>query len=151
MTLGRMLQMAALRPGERVLDVGGGSGYGAALMDDMGAKVIVLESDLGAAATARAELSGRPNVRVVEGPLSDAPASLGPFDLIIMEGAFEITPEALLARLADSGRLIGIDASTKAPQAVIYEKVDGALSWRSLFDAYGETLDGFQPGVSFAF
>jgi protein-L-isoaspartate(D-aspartate) O-methyltransferase len=151
MNLGRMLQAAALKPGECVLDVGGGSGYGAAVMDDMGAKVVVLESDAGAAATARAELSGRPNVRVVEGSLSDAPAGLGPFDLIIMEGAFEITPQALLARLADSGRLVGIDASTKAPQAVIFEKVDGALSWRPLFDAYADPLDGFQPGVSFAF
>ena len=42
-TLARMLQAAEVGPGERALDVGGGSGYGAALLDAMGAKVVALE------------------------------------------------------------------------------------------------------------
>ena len=45
LTLARMLQAAAVNAGERALDVGGGSGYGAALLDAMGAKVVALESD----------------------------------------------------------------------------------------------------------
>ena len=43
LTLARMLQAAAVMPGERVLDVGGGSGYGAAVLAAMGAKVAALE------------------------------------------------------------------------------------------------------------
>src|SRR5271157_4663406 len=50
LTLARMVQAAGVKAGDRALDVGGGSGYGAALLNFMGAKVVALESDPGAAA-----------------------------------------------------------------------------------------------------
>ena len=127
-TLARMLQAAAVVPGDRALDVGGGSGYCAALLDAMGAKVVMLESDSGAAAAARAELKGRANVVVVEGSLERGAADRAPFDLIVVEGAFAVSPDSLLALLADPGRLVGIDASREPPQAVLYEKIGAALS-----------------------
>ncbi len=151
LTLARMLQAATVAPGDRALDVGGGSGYGAALLDAMGAKVVMLESDPGAAASARAELEGRPNVVVVQGPLERGAEGRGPFDLIVVEGAFGVPPDSLLALLADPGRLVGIDASNDPPQAILYEKTGRALSRRALFEIGADLLDGFQPGVSFAF
>jgi protein-L-isoaspartate(D-aspartate) O-methyltransferase len=150
-TLARMLQAAAVVPGDRALDVAGGSGYCAALLDAMGAKVVMLESDSGAAAAARTELKGRANVVVVEGSLERGAADRAPFDLVVVEGAFGVSPDNLLALLADPGRLVGIDASREPPQAVLYEKFGGALSRRPLFEAHADLLDGFQPGVSFAF
>jgi protein-L-isoaspartate(D-aspartate) O-methyltransferase len=150
LTLARMLQAAMVVPGDRALDVGGGSGYCAALLGAVGAKVVMLESDLGAAAAARAELKGRANIVVVEGSL-DRAADRGPFDLIVVEGAFAISPNSLLAILADPGRLVGVDASREPSQAVLYEKIGAALSRRTLFETAADTLDGFQPGVSFAF
>jgi protein-L-isoaspartate(D-aspartate) O-methyltransferase len=146
-----MLQAAAVKGGDRTLDVGGGSGYGAALLDFMGAKVVALESDAGAGAAAREELAGRPNVEVVEGPLEAGAARFGPFDLIVVEGAFRICPKALLSQLADGGRLVGIDASGGSSQAALFEKRGEALSRRALFETTADTLDGFQPGVSFTF
>ena len=95
LTLARMLQAAAIKAGDRALDVGGGSGYSATLLDLMGAKVVALELDAGAAAAAREELAGRPNVEVVEGPLDAGASHLGPFDVIIVEGAFRICPKAV--------------------------------------------------------
>jgi protein-L-isoaspartate(D-aspartate) O-methyltransferase len=151
LTLARMLQAAAVKAGERTLDVGGGSGYGAALLDFMGAEVIALESDTGAAGAARQELAGRAKVSVVEGALDAGAADLAPFDVIVVEGAFRVEPMALLAQLADGGRLVGIDATRGASQAALYEKRGNALSRRALFEAAADTLDGFQPGVSFAF
>ena len=150
LTLARMLQAAMVVPGDRALDVGGGCGYCAALLDAVGAKVVMLESDLGAAAAARAELKGRANIVVVEGSL-DRAADRGPFDLIVVEGAFAISPNSLLAILADPGRLVGVDASREPSQAVLYEKIGAALSRRTLFETAADTLDGFQPGVSFVF
>jgi|SRR5271154_2275628 protein-L-isoaspartate(D-aspartate) O-methyltransferase len=150
LTLARMLQAAMVVPGDRALDVGGGSGYCAALLGAVGAKVVMLESDLGAAAAARAELKGRANIVVVEGSL-DRAADRGPFDLIVVEGAFAISPNSLLAILADPGRLVGVDASREPSQAVLYEKIGAALSRRTLFETAADTLDGFQPGVSFVF
>jgi protein-L-isoaspartate(D-aspartate) O-methyltransferase len=147
-SIARMLQAAAVKGGDRTLDVGGGSGYGAALLDFMGAKVVALESDAGAGAAAREELAGRPNVEVVEGPLEAGAARFGPFDVIVVEGAFRICPKA---QLADGGRLVGIDASGGSSQAALFEKRGEALSRRALFETTADTLDGFQPGVSFTF
>jgi protein-L-isoaspartate(D-aspartate) O-methyltransferase len=151
LTLARMLQAAMAVPGDRVLDVGGGSGYGAALLAAMGAKVVMLESDLGAAAAARVEFKSRANIVVVDGPLDRGAPDRGPFDLIVVEGAFAVSPDGLLALLADPGRLVGVDASTAPPQAVLYEKIGAALGRRALFEAGADILDGFQPRVSFAF
>ncbi len=151
LTLARMLQAASVKAGDRALDVGGGSGYGAAILDAMGAKVVALESDPGAAAAAREALTGQENVTVVEGALDAGAERLGPFDVIVVEGAFRVSPEALLAQLADGGRLVGIDATMGAPQAALYEKRGGAVSRRALFETNADTLDGFQPDVSFAF
>ncbi len=151
LTLARMLQAAAVNPGDRALDVGGGSGYGAALLNGMGAKVVALESDAGAAAAAQAVLGDPPNIAVIVGPLDKGAAQLGPFDLIVVEGAFQVFPDGLVALLADPGRLVGIDASTDASQVVLYEKSGGALSRRTLFETRADSLDGFQPAAGFAF
>ena len=151
MILARLLQAATVVPGDRALDVAGGSGYGAAILVAMGAKVVLLESDVGAAEAAKAELHGRGNATVVIGPLASGAAALGPFDLIVVEGAFGVFPDSLTGLLADPGRLVGVDASLEPSQAVIYEKAGGAISRRALFETKTDLLDGFQPGVSFAF
>ncbi len=151
MVLARMLQAAAVVPSDRVLDVAGGSGYGAALLASMGATVILLESDSGAAEAAKSELHNRASITVVVGPLDSGAAALGPFDLIVVEGAFGAYPDSLIALLADPGRLVGVDSSSEPSQAVIYEKNGGGLSRRALFETKTEILDGFAPRVSFAF
>ncbi len=151
LTLARMIQAAGVNAGDRVLDVGGGSGYGAAILAAMGAKVVALESDPGAVGAAKAELSELPKVTVAQGALEAGAESLGPFDVIVVEGAFRVSPDALIAQLADGGRLVGIDATMGASQAALYEKRGNAISRRALFEIAADTLDGFQPGVSFAF
>ena len=138
MVLARMFQAASVVPTDRVLDVGGGSGYGAALL-------------AAAAEAAKSELHNRASVTVVVGPLESGAAALGPFDLVVVEGAFGVYPESLIALMADPGRLVGVDSSSEPSQAVIYEKNGGGLSRRALFETRTEILDGFRPRVSFAF
>jgi protein-L-isoaspartate(D-aspartate) O-methyltransferase len=149
MVLARMFQAATVAAGDRALDVAGGSGYGAALLAAMGAKVVLLESDAGAAEAAKAELHN--HVNVIAGPLDSGAAALGPFDLIVVEGAFGVLPDRLIGLLADPGRLVGIDASSDSSQAVVYEKNGGGISRRVLFETKADLLDGFRPEVSFAF
>jgi protein-L-isoaspartate(D-aspartate) O-methyltransferase len=151
MVLARMLQAVSVVPSDRALDVGGGSGYGAAILAAIGAKVVVLESDTGAAETAKSHFHNDVNVNVVVGPLDSGAAALGPFDLIVVEGAFGVFPDRLVGLLADPGRLVGIDASSEPSQAVVYEKNGGGISRRVLFETRAEILDGFKPEVSFAF
>jgi protein-L-isoaspartate(D-aspartate) O-methyltransferase len=149
MVLARMLQAVTVAAGDRALDVGGGSGYGAAILAAMGAKVILLESDAGAAEAAKAELHN--HVNVIAGPLDSGAAALGPFDLIVVEGALGVFPERLIGLLADPGRLVGIDASSALSQAAVYEKNGGGISRRVLFETKANLLDGFKPEVNFAF
>jgi protein-L-isoaspartate(D-aspartate) O-methyltransferase len=149
--LARMLQAAKVVAGDRALDVAGGSGYGAAILAAMGAKVVLLESDAGAAEAAKAELHNSVNVSVVVGPLDSGAAALGPFDLVVVEGAFGVFPDRLIGLLADPGRLVGVDSSSEPSQAVVYEKIGGGISRRALFETKADLLDGFKPGVSFAF
>jgi protein-L-isoaspartate(D-aspartate) O-methyltransferase len=149
MVLARMFQAVTVATGDRALDVAGGSGYGAALLAAMGAKVVLLESDAGAAEAAKAELHN--NVNVIAGPLDSGAAALGPFDLIVVEGAFGVLPDRLIGLLADPGRLVGIDASSDSSQAAVYEKNGGGISRRVLFETKADVLDGFKPEVSFAF
>jgi protein-L-isoaspartate(D-aspartate) O-methyltransferase len=149
-TLARLIQAANVSRGDRALDVGGGSGYGAAILQAMGANVVALESDAGAVGAARKALAGS-LVEGIEGALDRGSQAHAPFDVIVVEGAFRIAPKALLAQLADGGRLVGIDAIMGAPQAVLYEKKGGAISRRALFESAADTLDGFQPEASFVF
>ncbi len=150
-TLARMLQAATVVAVDRALDVAGGSGYGAEILDRMGAKVVLLELDIGAAEAAKTELRGRANVAVVVRALDGGAADLAPFDLIVVEGAFGRYPDSLLALLADPGRLVGVDASSDPSQAVLYEKSGGAVGRRALFETKADLLDGFHAPVSFTF
>jgi protein-L-isoaspartate(D-aspartate) O-methyltransferase len=149
MVLARMLQAVTVTAGDRALDVAGGSGYGAALLVAMGAKVVLLESDAGAAEAAKVEL--HEHVNVVAGPLDSGASALGPFDLIVVEGAFGVVPDGLIGLLANPGRLVGVDASSASSQAVVYEKNGGGISRRVLFETKADVLDDFRPQASFAF
>lgn len=150
-TLALLLQAAAIAPGERVLDVGGGSGYSAALLQHMGAAVIAIESDREAVRFAREALAGRAGVEVVEGDLAEGLPAKGPFDVILINGAFETTPNALLSQLAKGGRLVGIDARSGSPRGVIMDKSAAGYSERSLFDAAADVLAAFRRAPSFSF
>jgi protein-L-isoaspartate(D-aspartate) O-methyltransferase len=151
MVLARMFQAATVVASDRVLDVGGGSGYGAALLASMGATVVLLESDTGAAEKAKKEFHNRASVTVVAAPLDSGADALGPFDLIVVEGAFAVHPESLIALMADRGRLVGIDSTSEPSQAAIYERNGEGLSRRALFETKTEILDGFKPRANFAF
>jgi protein-L-isoaspartate(D-aspartate) O-methyltransferase len=149
--LARLIQAAEVKPGERALDIGGGAGYGAAILERLGAQVVALETDPGAAAAARKLLDGRAAIEVVEGDLAAGAKGRGPFDVIVVEGAFETLPEALLAELGEKGRLVGIDAREGAPEAAVIERIAGGLGRRGLFETRAATLEAFKRVPSFAF
>jgi protein-L-isoaspartate(D-aspartate) O-methyltransferase len=153
MVLARMIQAAALRPTDKVLDVGGGAGYAACVMGRLVAGVVALESDaaLTEAARAAAAQCGQANVTFVTGALDQGHAAGAPYDAILIDGATETTPTALLRQLADGGRLIVIDAATAAARAVRYERSAGDFGKRPLFNASAPVLDGFRREPVFAF
>src|SRR3569623_3749257 len=103
----RMLQDLKLRGGEKVLEVGTGSGYMAALLASKAQRVISLEVDPQLAKLARENLqrAGITNVEVREGDGSKGVASEAPFDVIVLSGSVAEVPPVILSQLKVGGRL----------------------------------------------
>jgi protein-L-isoaspartate(D-aspartate) O-methyltransferase len=142
-TLGLLLKTATPAKGERALVVGGGAGYCAAILAALGLEVVSLETDKSAASTT--------GITCVEGALTEPPANMARFDLIVLNGAFEVTPEALISALKDGGRLVGLSARSNPKRVVIFERFGAAVSERETFDAAGDLLPGFARAPAFAF
>jgi protein-L-isoaspartate(D-aspartate) O-methyltransferase len=104
----RIVEAVAPRPGERVLDVGTGSGYQAAVLDELGAEVVTIERIPVLAETARASLAaagyGDVDVRVGDGTLGVP--ELAPFDAIAVGAAAPAFPQTLYEQLRPRGRLV---------------------------------------------
>ena len=150
----RMVQASVVGPQDRVLDVGGATGYSAAVFGGLALSVIALESDAEFAAKAETCLAAEPlPVKVVQGDLTKPPAGEGPFDLIFINGAVEANLEALLDALAPGGRLVTIFREAGlVPRAVRFDRDDlGEIGRRALFDAPAPTLPGFEKAPAFVF
>ncbi len=144
MALARMLQQAVIRPEDKILAVGAGTGYGAAVMASLGHAVTALEQDPGLAAEARRNLARFGNVTVCEGALAAGAPAAGPFDVILVEGRVEEVPQALLGQLADAGRLVAVVGETEMAKAIVYTRSGDAIAAREVFDASVARLPGFE-------
>ena len=152
-TLAKMLDAADITPDEMVLDIGSGLGYSAAVAARMAEAVVALEEDATLAAEAERALSeaAADNVAVIEGPLAEGAEKHGPYDVILIQGAVETVPEALLDQLKDGGRIVAIFAEGAALGAVrVGHKRDGAVTWRLAFNGAAPVLPGFEAARAFA-
>jgi protein-L-isoaspartate(D-aspartate) O-methyltransferase len=153
MVFARMLQAAAIQPSDHVLDVGTGTGYSAAVIGQLAERVVALEEDPDLARHARQNLAGvgAANVTVAEGPLGKGWPSGAPYDVIVLDGAAEMVPPALLDQLKPTGRLVAIVGSGPAPKVTVYRLAEGQFSGWPVFDASGPLLPGFSRPAAFHF
>lgn len=103
-----MTEQLQLQPNHRVLEIGTGSGYQAAILSRLCRDVVSLERFRTLADRARIVISdlGSDNVEVILGDGYDVSSNLGTFDRIIVTAAMEQVPQALLERLEPAGLLI---------------------------------------------
>jgi protein-L-isoaspartate(D-aspartate) O-methyltransferase len=103
-----MIEAAALRPGDKVLEVGAGSGYAAAVMSRIADEVVAIERqpDLVSLARKRLERLGYDNVTVIEGDGTRGCADEAPFDAILAAASGSHVPKPLVDQLAPGGRLV---------------------------------------------
>jgi protein-L-isoaspartate(D-aspartate) O-methyltransferase len=153
MVLAKLIHAARVRSDDHVLDVGCGTGYSSAVLARLAASVIALEEDAALARQAKEALAatGAAGVTVVIGPLLEGWPAAAPYDLILLNGATEIAPEALGRQLKPSGRLAGIFGRGPAGKGTIYRLVEGRLVGRPLFDAAAPLLPGFAAPPAFVF
>lgn len=103
-----MIQAAALKPGDKVLEVGSGSGYAAAVMSRIAAKVVGIERqhELAVLADERLRDLGYDNVEILEGDGTKGCPGQAPFDAILAAASGSHVPESLTDQLAPGGRLV---------------------------------------------
>ena len=103
-----MIQAAAIKPGDKVLEVGSGSGYAAAVISRIAGKVIGIERqpDLVEVASERIKRLGYDNVEIIEGDGTRGCPDEAPFDAILVAASGSHVPESLIAQLASGGRLV---------------------------------------------
>jgi protein-L-isoaspartate(D-aspartate) O-methyltransferase len=153
LVIARMAQVALAGHPKKILVIGAGSGYGAAVLALSGANVVALEEDTRLNTGALAKYA--PNVVRVSGPLAKGWAAAAPYDCIFIEGAIAKIPLDLASQLAKPGRLVGILAQTNAPVGlgaiIIAEPGQDGFASRPLFDCTARILPAFQPAAVFEF
>ncbi|WP_240790976.1 protein-L-isoaspartate O-methyltransferase [Roseomonas sp. AR75] len=157
MCIARLLQLLAIRDGDRVLVVGAGTGYAAAVAAHSGARVIALEGDADLVAAARkavAGLAAPDSLRIVEGPLGAGFPTAAPYDGILIEGEVPEVPATLAGQLAEGGRLVTVLAPAtrgQAARAVLGRRMGGSFSVAPVFDCATLALPAFAPSPGFVF
>jgi protein-L-isoaspartate(D-aspartate) O-methyltransferase len=144
--LGQLLTQMKAEAGQRALVVGAGTGYSAAVLAAMGLKVVALEVDTDLAAAARKQ-----RVKVVEGPLEAGHPAAAPYDQILIDGAVETIPDAIIDQLADGGRLGAALVDRGITRLVVGRKAGGAFGTLSIGDAGVPPLPGFSRPKVFNF
>jgi protein-L-isoaspartate(D-aspartate) O-methyltransferase len=144
--LGQLLTQMAPGRGQRALVVGAGTGYSAALLAAMGLKVVAVESAPDLAGKAR-ELG----IAVIEGPLEAGHRESGPYEQILIDGAVELIPDAIIAQLADGGRLGTALVDRGVTRLIVGRKSGDAFGYLSIGDAGVPALPGFTRAKAFTF
>jgi protein-L-isoaspartate(D-aspartate) O-methyltransferase len=153
MVLAKLIQAANITTEDRVLDLGCGTGYSSAVLARLAGSVVALEEDTGLARQARESLAvvGAVQVEVVVGLLSAGWPAGAPYDVILLDGAAEILPEALGRQLKPGGCVVGVCGRPPATKGTISHVIEGQLVGRPVFDAAARLLPGFAAPPTFVF
>ncbi|MDQ7260792.1 protein-L-isoaspartate O-methyltransferase [Paracoccus sp. PS-1] len=151
-TLGKMMDVLNLQTSDLVLDVGCGYGYSAAVMARIAEAVVAVEEDAAMAAEAESRLAAQDvfNVAVIQGPLAEGCAGQAPYDAILIEGAVEQVPDALVDQLREGGRIVALFRENNLGTVRLGHKLDGRVNWRFAFNAAAPILPGFARPRGFA-
>jgi protein-L-isoaspartate(D-aspartate) O-methyltransferase len=156
MILARLIQTLQTQPEDKALVVASGAGYGTALLARLVKSVVALEANAALAGSAEQTLKalGITNVRHVTGKMEEGVPSEAPYDVILIEGAVQYVPPAIVDQLAEGGRL-GTVIAASSPGVLgvarMMVKEGGVASGRPIFDAGTPALPGFAPPPRFTF
>ena len=150
----RLVQDLAVQKTDKVLEIGTGTGFTAALLAHQGAQVLSYEIDAALAAQASANLqkAGISNVQVRNADGSQGAAGEGPFDAILLSGSVAAVPQALLEQLAVGGRLAAIVGDEPMMRATVVTRTGpNSFVTAQPWDANAPRLSGFAESPAFHF
>ena len=161
MVIARLVQLARVREGDRVLVIGAGAGYGTALLAACGSQVTALEEDEALLAIARRTLPDfAPGAALVAGPLAAGQAAGAPWNVILIEGAVRAIPPVIALQLnPQGGRLVTVLTPGNAAsggQGVLaepgrHDAPNPVLRTQPVFDCTTPLLPPLLPAPAFQF
>lgn len=152
LTLGQLIQLAEIKPEDKVLIIGFGTGYSLALGAALATHIVGVESNENFAKIASKYMinHGISHVHIITGALSVGYPKEAPYDVIIIEGAVARIPPLLLQQLAPQGRLVTIIREPKTfGRGIRIIKADNEFTQVEEFDANSPYLPEFEPKVGF--
>ncbi len=148
---GRLITEAQVRSGDHVLLIGAAGGYAAAVLAELAGSVVALEEDAALVALAREALAGEAKVSVVGGPLAAGWAQAAPYDVLIVDGAVEQLPEALVAQLKPGARVVAGVLDRGVTRLAAGRRTEGGFGLIDFLDLECATLPGFGRPKTFQF
>ena len=148
---GKLLTQAQLRPTDHVLLIGAAGGYTAAVLALLAKDVVAVESDGALAAIARTALASYANVQLIEGDLTVGAPAHAPYDVLVIDGAVQHIPQALVDQLRPGGRIVaGLDdrGVTRLASGV---RSEGGFGLSPFADIDCVVLPGFARPKAFTF
>ena len=150
MALGRLLTEARLRGHERALVIGAATGYAAAVLALLVGAVVALEEDEELLAFARKALNGS-GVDLVKGPLVKGWPKGAPYDFVLLDGAVEQVPQAIVDQVRDGGTIALALLQDGVSRLAVGRVVGGAFGATIFADAEAAALPGFAKPRGFSF
>ncbi|RMC31990.1 protein-L-isoaspartate O-methyltransferase family protein [Paracoccus alkanivorans] len=151
-TLAKLVDGLDIQPGDLALDLACGYGYSAAVMARMAEAVVAIEDDEAMAVEAEKRLAdaGVFNVATLHGDLDAGAPKQGPYDVILIEGAVEDVPSAILDQLKEGGRIGALFMEGSLGIARIGHCLNGRVNWRYAFNAHAPVLKAFTKERGFS-
>jgi protein-L-isoaspartate(D-aspartate) O-methyltransferase len=146
----RMLTEISPQENDSALLIGAASGYSAAVLSRLVGSLVAVEEDAGLAETARDMLADT-DVKLVVGPLTEGYAGGAPYDLIVIDGAVEFVPDALVEQLVEGGRVATALLDRGVTRIAIGRRAGEAFGIASMTDLASIILPGFVKPRAFSF
>ena len=151
LALGRLLTEARVQPSDHVLLVGAAGGYAAAILTLLADSVVALEEEESLVALARHELGASAGVTLVQGPLNAGWTAQGPYDLMVVDGAVEELPAALVEQVKPGGRVVSGIVDRGVTRLATGRRTEGGFALSDFMDIECTVLPGFRRLRTFTF
>lgn len=148
---GKLVTRAEVRATDRVLLIGAAGGYTAAVLAELAGGVVAVESDPALIAIARPALAAYANVELVEGELAAGWPGQAPYDLLVVDGAVEHLPQALIDQVAVGGRVVAGIADRGVTRLASGVRTAGGFGLTTFADIDCVALPGFARPKAFTF
>ena len=151
MATGRLLTEAYLLAADRVLLIGAAGGYAAAILSDIVAEVVAVEHDPALRALAQRATEGLAGVTLIDAPLTQGCAERGPYDVLVVDGAVEAVPPALVAQLKPGARIVTGLLERGVTRLASGRRTDAGFGVAPFVDSECVVLPGFSAPPAFRF